>query len=648
MAEIKEQSGITPQQYAQFLPKQKYNIPKSTLQKVKSVITSLNSGIVSDTFSNTASTPYDFVINANNMGVIDLSQCYFNIAGELQLPTNVSADEIVFGNLFISSLFQNATLDIGGANIAMNISPGIDGNIQAMLKFDQMDLKSFSLADREFMINDISARLSWIDETLSFNAADFKVYAEGTGAAVTGTYNVVGYTPAGKEKLTLAGKTIYYYSATQLDLTGTANQAKTSLMKITFDDQGFGNLIAYNVACTNMPRGKTNEINSGAWENTQFKIRAQNDFIKDISKNPVIPKSNGKGFTGSIPFRCKLYLSDLFNYTVDSLDYVFNRDIKITLTRASSSFLVANLSHLGSSSDAKIDVLKTTKFELICFSYLLTDTARNQLISYYSKPVDTLYGVQTLNLTPLYNITQNVEQTIVLPLTLAYDTKAIILAFPKCPNCLTPLSTGINHIVDGQIVAGSVNNNNYQTSWVYSNSNSLNYCALRSVRLSNTNNSNIYFYDFAGTQEKFKNMSPFLKSFDFSNKAEEEEGINNDYREAYEQYKQLRLLFSKSPDNAIDYYTFIKDYFIIPIDLTGSNIPPNTRIFVTFQVDSYSEPYNPFYYGNIKVENSKQRTTNLLAIYLGSDVLTYNPDGTCIVKHVLSANPQNTVGYTIN
>ena len=42
------------------------------------------------------------------------------------------------------------------------------------------------------------------------------------------------------------------------------------------------------------------------------------------------------------------------------------------------------------------------KFELICFSYLLTDKARAQLIQHYSQPVETLYGVQTTNLTPLY------------------------------------------------------------------------------------------------------------------------------------------------------------------------------------------------------------------------------------------------------
>ena len=113
MSVINEISQITPAQMGQFMPKERFNVAKSTIQKTKSTITSLNSGIVTDNFKNTASTPYDFVIGGGNtMGVIDLSQCYFNIAGTLQLTDDngtairVAAQNIALGNLFISSLFQ--------------------------------------------------------------------------------------------------------------------------------------------------------------------------------------------------------------------------------------------------------------------------------------------------------------------------------------------------------------------------------------------------------------------------------------------------------------------------------------------------------------------------------------------------------------
>ena len=44
------------------------------------------------------------------------------------------------------------------------------------------------------------------------------------------------------------------------------------------------------------------------------------------------------------------------------------------------------------------------------------------------------------------------------------------------------------------------------------------------------------------------------------------------------------MLFGKSIDNGLDYYEFLKDYCLIPIDLTGTNIPPNTRIMITMQL----------------------------------------------------------------
>ena len=288
------------------------------------------------------------------------------------------------------------------------------------------------------------------------------------------------------------------------------------------------------------------------------------------------------------------------------------------------------------------------KFELVSFSYLLTDKARTQLLQHYSSPVETLYGVQTTNLTPLYNFSSQTEQTITLPLTVNFDTKAIILAFPKCANPMVPLNTSTAKMITGAISNDDIqvgSKQRFQLSWYQSNSNSYNFCGLRYIRVFNTSNSNIYTYDFQGTEESVTGASPFLHSFDHANS-------NNtcqilDYRDAYNQYKQLRMLFGKAVDNGLDYYEYLKDYCLIPIDLTGTNIPPNTRIMITMQFADYGvatggavQGYSPTSFGNVLTPNDGNLlTTNLLAIFLGSDVLTYNPDGTCVVKHVLSAIP---------
>lgn len=621
MASIHEETSIQGQQAIQFFPKEHFNVPKSTIQKTKTVITSLNSGIVTKDFKNTASTPYTFVITPNNMSIFDLSQCYFNIAGDLQLPEGYHlTDFISFGNLFISSLFQNATLTIGGVDIALNSFPGLDANLQASLKYDNYDLKSFGLADRQFMVNDIDYDISISHKAVTFAATKFLI------KGLNGTTSASGRTdePLYEHR----NEYIYYHNATGVNVSTHCTAAKDIVIK--FDDSGNG--VMYISNCTNtdnMNDEASVEITLAA---NSTSIYAHDDSVQNMDKNSVITPQD-TFISGTIPFRCKLYLSDLFNYTVDSLDYIFNREISITLTRSSNSFIIANVLSPQGNEKTNLEVASTSKFELIAFSYLLTDTARNQLIQFYNRPVETLYGVQTMNVTPFVQNSSAVEQTITLPMPVTYDTKCILICIPKCSNVLQALSTPLGKQSEkGQFAAGT-----YKSSWYMSNSNSYNYGGLRYIRIYNTNNSNIYTYDFSGTKEEILHPTQFIQSFDINNAVEGSKSAIPDYREAYEQYKQLRLLFGKSPDNALDYWTYLKDYCVIPIDLTGTNIPPNTRVYISLQFENWANNYNPLHYGNLKTNN--YLSTNIMCVFLGRNVLLYKPDGGCEVKNVLSANP---------
>ena len=640
--EINEQTNIQPEQYNQFLPKQKFNIPKSTIQKVKSTITSLNSGLVSeDNFNTSASTPYTFVINPNNQTVIDLSQAYFNVAGTLEVPDGYGlfmTNDLYFGNLFLSSLFQQMSLSIGGTVIALNANPGIDANIQAALKFDSYDLINKNLADRQFMVNHLNPMFK--PDTAGagqvvFTAGDFKFIKVSATQAYGSTNSPMPY----YKNLTMT------YNDPAGVIPASTNITNVHNMEIVFDDVGNGTIIIHEATVGNVPpAGENSTFTNEFW----FDLFGQSDNFSNITSSvePIMttnPDINVPKQSKLIPFRCKFYLSDMFNYTVDSLDYIFNREINITLQRSSINSIIANISGGNSNFDTKINVHGLSKFELVCFSYLLTDTARQQLLSYYSKPVETLFGLQTTNLTPLYNTIAGAEQNITLPLTVNFDTKCILLAFPKCSNSLQPLSTGLNMRFVKQAITpiAAEKNKVIQASWFGSNSNSYNFAGLKYIRISNTSNSNIYTYDFNGTAEQVYGPKPLLHGFDYKN-ADPTDATGNvisnilDYREAYSQYKQIRLLFGKDPDNGLNYYDYLKDYCVIPIDLTGSNIPPNTRIFITFQFADWVSPYNPLYFGNCGGEGQKQLTTNILAVFLGSDVLQYNPDGTCLVKHILS------------
>lgn len=660
--DINEEANITPEQYNQFLPKQRFNIPKSTIQKVKSCITSLNTGLVSKTFSQSASTPFSFVINPNNQSVIDLSQCYFNVSGVLKINDDnvkiINTNDIKFGNLFLSSLFQQASLSMGGAVIALNNNPGVDANLQAMLKFDAYDLVNKSLSDRQFMLNKLS-------QAFNVNTATFLIDA-GSGWRIVGGTDVLnqqqqitGYTQGDDKTVYMSGTLAQYanmtfiYKGANVNITTAASQLTTNNIHIIVNDAGVATAVLYKTTVATADVQNNTAITNANTPLNNCEVLGIEDVYNNNYTSIVNQTTTNTANEDSykIPFRCKFYLSDLFNYTVDSLDYVFNREINITLQRSSINYIIANILSPNGTLKTVADVIEMNKFELVCFSYLLTDTARKQLIQYYSKPVETLYGIQTTNLTPLYDTKQSqAEQNITLPLTVNYDTKCIILAFPKASNALMPLSTPKTFNIIKQIDAGNAKaaipvDQCEQLTWYGSNSNSYNFGALNYIRISNTSNSNIYYYDFNGTAMKSVGVNTYNKGFDNLNVSNTETANILDYREAYEQYKQLRLLFGKDPDNAIAYADYLKDYCIIPIDLTGSNIPPNTRIFVQFQFSNWGSAannaqgenitYNPFHFGNVSSNSSY--TTNLLAIFLGSDVLEYKPDGTCIVKHILTA-----------
>lgn len=642
--QINEISQITPAQYLQFVPKQKYNIAKSTIQKVKSTITSLNSGIVTESgFKQTSSSPYSWIIGANNQSIIDLEQSYFNCAFDLEFDGTqepILPKDLLLGNLFMGSLFQNATLELGGACIANNANIGIDANILACLKYDYNDLRNYSLSDRQFMVHDFDLDIepSSIDIKLKQN----KVVADESKAnGYTGLLKLKLEADNGN-KLPTGVNIICWNNATPKAI---VDNFTATWLRLEIKPDGSGVGYAYGTAGGAITKGTTkNATGDVDLAKADVVVYDSDDVLQDDDRNSVFTpiKTVPDNAKYIIPIRCKLYLSDLFAYCVSSLDYVFNREVKITLTRSAGSSIICNVLNTIGDRQTKAEVVGCKKFELVVYSYLLTDSARNQMIQWYSQPIETLMGVETVNLTPFYNSNANGEQTITLPMSTSYDQKAIIIAIPKASNCLVPLSSNRLGFLPDKIPDNTTGLDNfaYQASWYGSNSNSYNYAGIKYIRISNTNNACIYSYDFAGTATQPSDVTSFIKAFDDHNSDAGVKCNILDYREAYEQMKNLRLLFGKSPDNAMDYYTWMKDYCFITIDLSGTNISPNTRILVTIQFDGWKGNYNPLYYGNVQVGNNPI-STNILAVYFGNQVLAYYPDGTCAVKNVLSAIPND-------
>lgn len=83
------------------------------------------------------------------------------------------------------------------------------------------------------------------------------------------------------------------------------------------------------------------------------------------------------------------------------------------------------------------------------------------------------------------------------------------------------------------------------------------------------------------------------------------------YQDVYRQYVRARLHFQQSEEEALDYDTFIKEYCIFCIDLSPFDIPQGDQIKVSLTTSAWNNNYHPFYSYNSKnpIESSFGSTT---------------------------------------
>ena len=305
--QINEISQITPAQYLQFVPKQKYNIAKSTIQKVKSTITSLNSGIVTESgFKQTSSSPYNWIIGANNQSIIDLESSYFNCAFDLEFDGTqepILPKDLLLGNLFMGSLFQNATLELGGACIANNANIGIDANILACLKYDYNDLRNYSLSDRQFMVHDFDLDIEPSSMKIVFKTGAV-VAAENKPDAYTGILRFK-YSKNKDNELPDGVCFIKWSNGTGVKI---LQHFKATWIRLETQSDGSGIGYAYGTADDEIEAGTSANDTDVTLAKADVVVYDADDLIKDDDRNSVFTpiKTVPTNAKYKSPVRCKL------------------------------------------------------------------------------------------------------------------------------------------------------------------------------------------------------------------------------------------------------------------------------------------------------------------------------------------------------
>ena len=292
-------------------------------------------------------------------------------------------------------------------------------------------------------------------------------------------------------------------------------------------------------------------------------------------------------YTGFITQRIRL--SDMFS-VIDTLPPLYNHKVIIRLQRSSHSYIICNTGI----KDAKAYVIAIPKFKLYQDTYVTTDQFIQQAKAYYSKPIETFITEDRQIYTPIISRPQgSSNQSFNINVDAAYKNKLLVLYFPR--------TTDFTHQHTEPAATDTVDNSLLtRTLDVYHTpANAYSYGGLRYLSIKTTNGLSIYEYDFEndGIIEKPYTMFDVADSSiqnNFTATANANRISCANYEDAYKNYKDARKHFLQSPDEALTFEAFMKEYCIFCFDLSCFTLAPNEnlRIYMTFS--SWDAGYNPY------------------------------------------------------
>jgi hypothetical protein len=293
-------------------------------------------------------------------------------------------------------------------------------------------------------------------------------------------------------------------------------------------------------------------------------------------------------YTGFITQRIRL--SDMFS-VIDTLPPLYNHKVIIRLQRSSHSYLICNTGI----KDVKAYVIAIPKFKLYQDTYVTTDQFIQQAKAYYSKPIETFITEDRQIYTPIISKPQqSSNQSFNINIDAAYKNKLLVLYFPR--------TTDFTHQCTEPAAGGDTIDNSKikQTFDIYHTpANGYSYGGLRYLSIKTTNGLSIYEYDFENDgiiNEPYTMFDVADSSIQNNYTAAATPGLIScaNYEDAYKNYKEARRHFLQSPDEALTFEAFMKEYCIFCFDLSCFTLAPNEnlRIYMTFS--SWSNDYNPY------------------------------------------------------
>ena len=646
---IHETSSIDNSNYSYYFANKDYAISnpiRSSSQNFKVEPNRTMAGKALDSQSGT----YNFIIRKSQYNLIDLKDCMFIVNGTLVDKSRSASSKYRLGCGWLLSLIDDAKLMIDNCVVSQNRNPGLYSDIDAVLNHTYEELTNGSLARYGNQINKIEKR-KMIN---TYNTDDdFAKVGVNLPAATLydGNVDIAILIDNTKISPTLPPNQIYKIKldASMIDddvkeSSSTTNNFNfdNAYLIIIIDSDGNGHGILRGLKRTTAGAGQVNANTN--FLNEQVLTLVSEFYDKTMNLNGVlddmdiVPNSDNDGKTGC-SFSVAIKIEDLFP-EVKSMPPIFNREITITLTRAPHSNVICNNGGINSS-EAQVSLGYLHQWFLSCTNYQLTNEAINQMLSYYSLPVETLITTRDVAPVSLVGVPSKASsQFYSAPIQLKYRNTALIITFPR----ITVFTNQINNVY-GQLNNGMFLKDDASCmfdEWQRLANCSINPC-LKQVEITDSAGKTLKKYDFIKCGRIIGsecNPVQYASNYMHEGTGNNKHVVVNSYMEAYLDFCKICEQFGLLPSDVIDYDTWILEHFCLAVDLSPYEISPGSDININLTYEDWNDTsnYNPFYL-NSNDTNQRYLTGQILLQWYGSKALSIGA-GEVMLKNVLTKAPE--------
>lgn len=311
----------------------------------------------------------------------------------------------------------------------------------------------------------------------------------------------------------------------------------------------------------------------------------------------------------------RIRLSDLFP-CVNSLPPIFNHSVTVNFTRQSHNKIIA-----ASKANQTTELSAFIDFKIVQDCYIITDELKKAAMSYYSKPIETIFTkCKQINKGLEGTINKGTTLTLNISVDSAYKNKLAVICIPRTTYFNNQPKTYCFKMTEHGY--DDVDNKKFDVA--HSPANSYTHGGLSALNVYTMNGVKLYGFNMQRDGEIIGKIDGYDKMSMMDFNLDRTDAKIYNYQGVYEQYLKAREQFGQIPEEGIDYITFLKEYCMYCVDLSPFTISPGENLRIEMTFGEWGGNYNPYYEANSTTKQFLSK--NVLTLFYSDKILRLLPN----------------------